>query len=456
MIVAAALLQRRAGGDLARLLRDCARAPGGGRALEGRPRRHGPGALHRRVVVLLPAAAPARRARQPGLPRRPDGLVPDRLARGPGARAAGRRRGADPPARAAGAMIAGLSPSWPRRRGGRGPGSWLPARRGRTAGSSAPGALAACAARSLPSPRDLAGPARRRRPAGRARRARARWPRSSPRRWRGGRGRARGAAAPGRLGLLLAAGAPAAGFLAPDLWLARARRASPAEAPRAAAAARPAARDRRVRRPLTAALREVGRGTRPARGRVARGGRRSRSAYRCARRWGACARALPLPEVAALAPSRALAPPRRSAGGHARRSGARGARRAGARIREEARAPGRRSSWWSRCCWCRRCCCWSPRRWPRRCSTRAGALVRSRGSVRARNGVPGAGRTRRRVRLQRNSDRSAPGAQPAMHAGAGPTPSRSALPRLSLRTPGRPAADRTEVGSGVAKWEPVG
>ena len=33
------------------------------------------------------------------------------------------------------------------------------------------------------------------------------------------------AAAPGRLGLLLAALAPAAGFLAPDLWLARVARA---------------------------------------------------------------------------------------------------------------------------------------------------------------------------------------------------------------------------------------
>ena len=360
-LVAACLVQRRAGGDLARLLRECAEAFGDQARLEDEVRSataqarftgRGGGAAARRRGA-------ARRVGQPRVRRRPV-VVPDRVAGGDRAGAPGGRGGGDPAARPGAVVIAAGARLRSRRPGGPGPGparaGTLPGPRPRPAlarwpagpGCAGPpgraGDLEPIAAAGRPGglgPRELmaAKLAARSRRAGRA----GRWPRSRR-----------------RLGLLIAVAAPAAGFLAPDLWLRR-----------------PAAdRARAVRRELPALLDllrvtvDAGRfaGRRPGRGggaghgsaggRVAavgaRGGARRAAG---ARRWRAWPRRLPQPEVKALcaaldrarrhgAPLGAPSPPRPAT---------RGWRCAAASRRTPPRR-ARRSSWWWRCCWCPRCC----------------------------------------------------------------------------------------------------
>ena len=102
-IVAAACSSARAGGDLARLLRDCARAIEEQERLEARarapprPRRASPALL----VVLLPlGGALLAELASPGYLRGLAGSFLTRWLGGPRARAAGAGGGADPPARA--------------------------------------------------------------------------------------------------------------------------------------------------------------------------------------------------------------------------------------------------------------------------------------------------------------------------------------------------------------------
>ncbi len=311
-LVAACLLQRRAGGDLARLLRRERAAPWrSATAARGRgARRHRAGALHRaaRGRCCPLGGGAARRAGEPGLVSRPAlEPVPDRgcwwasrvccrwspagadpPAVGPGcarrvaaARGRVRRppRGCSPAGGGAGRRGAGRA-ARRGRRGGRAVRARCGARRGRSLGAAAAAAPISRAERSRP-------PAGRRRlgagaelmaakvggaarPAGRCGAGD-----RLPRRRRGGSASS-----------LVAGRAPVGGFLGPDLWLERraAERARAARPARPARRARPPARgrDRGGSRPLPGAGRGGGasRGRWPPLARMAARYARSRSACR--------------------------------------------------------------------------------------------------------------------------------------------------------------------------------
>ena len=106
MLVAACVLQRRAGGDLAGLLRESARAMEDQARLEDEVRSATAQArFTAMLVVLMPVGGgAARRAGEPGLVRRPLELVPDGLAGGHRAGAPARGGDAHAPA-GAGALV---------------------------------------------------------------------------------------------------------------------------------------------------------------------------------------------------------------------------------------------------------------------------------------------------------------------------------------------------------------
>ena len=386
-VVAACLLQRRAGGDLARLLRETRR--GRWRSSRGwrascaprRPRRASPGCSWSRcrsaAALLAELASPGWLA---GLLE----LVPDGWLVGHRARPAGRGGGADPPARAGCAGEPGrrCSPACaaaprPVVRGGaalasarRRCGRSARARRAAGGGRACSGLLvragAPAARRPRAAPRDLeARIAAAGRPA-RPRRARADGREARRCRSRGAvAGAALSTAAPGRLGVALVGGGPVAGFLAPDLWLAR----------------RAAERARRIRRELPALLDLLRVAVES--GQLARRGAARRGRPHAAARWPPSG-APSVRQVDARRPARAALWPawpsarrcprcgrwwRRStapaatAPRSARRSRPRPATPASPSPATPARrppGPGPRSSWWSRCCWCPPCCCSSP------------------------------------------------------------------------------------------------
>ena len=188
------------------------------------------------------------------------------------------------------------------------------------------------------------------------------------------------ALAPGRLGILIAAASPVAGFLAPDVWLAR----------------HAAERARRVRRELPALL-DILRISIEAGGSLTWGLRAvgERAGGPLAREWRAVAREvalgvplgqaldglatrLPQPEVRAFVS--APTGPQGTALRCRRRSPARPARLASRLPAGSVRtppAPARSSSSWWRCSSCRPSCCLSRRRWHRRCLTAAATRCRS-------------------------------------------------------------------------------
>ena len=197
--------------------------------------------------------------------------------------------------------------------------------------------------------------------------------------------------APGRLGYAIVLAAPLAGFLAPDVWLARAA----------------AERARRVRRELPPlldllrvtveagaslgeALRAVGeRSEGPLAQELRAVGRQVRLGVPLAVALDGLVERVPLAEVRALV-RRSTAPAvtaRRSRTRSPRRR-ATPASRSPAVFERRPLGPGRRSSWWWRCCSFRRCCSSWPRRWHRRCSTAgrgaagvASAAVRTEGET---------------------------------------------------------------------------
>ncbi len=369
VIVAGALLQRRAGGDLAQLLRSSARAfedelrlLGEVRAATAQARFTG------LVVVLLPlGGAGLAELASPGFVA---GLVSfplSALADRNGRRDAGDGRVRNPPARPARAHD---------RRRALAFASAL--RRSPFAGCAGRCALArvraraeaAAAHRTTPRRAHPRAPAAATRPGGADRGCR------QPRRtWAGGgdggqgrdcaaRGAARhglGTAAPGRLGLLLALGAPVAGFLAPDYYLrAPHARAHPRHPPRPSGASRPPARGRR-RRAGAVARRSAPSASAPTR--------------RWRREWAAAAAQVQLGDPARRSARDPDPPPARARAARLRRRPRprrppwrptfRHPRRPGPRRPPGPPAPDRggggqgrrpRSSWSWLCCWSRRSC----------------------------------------------------------------------------------------------------
>ena len=290
-LVSACLLQRRAGGDLARLLRESARAMEDQGRLEDEVKAATAQARFTGlIVVLLPlGGGAARRAGEPRVVRGPLEHVPHRLARRDRARAPGDRGRADAPARAGALVIPAALAFLAAASAAAGIVLIAPSRASAARARPGAGVLRLLAARRSPGGEDHGGlprsgprrgahrprgPYRGGGPAGRARRARADGGQARRAGVAGALGAAVGSLAPGRLGFLVTLAAPVGGFLAPDLWLHRlAGRACAARAARAAGAARSAARD--------------GRGRRVARrGAPARWGARRRAARRtsCARR----------------------------------------------------------------------------------------------------------------------------------------------------------------------------